>query len=46
MSEAAEGSELEALLDAHCEKLSEQVVVWRRYLHERPELSYRETETS
>ena len=45
MSAATDG-ELAALLDAHCEKLSEQVVVWRRYMHERPELSYQETETS
>jgi len=43
---AATDGELAALLDAHCEKLSEQVVVWRRYMHERPELSYQETETS
>ena len=45
MSAATDG-ELAALLDAHCEKLTEQVVVWRRYVHERPELSYQETETS
>jgi amidohydrolase len=43
---SANGGELAALVDAHSEKLSEQVVVWRRYLHERPELSYEETETS
>jgi len=43
---SANGGGLGARLDAHAEKLGEQVVVWRRYLHERPELSYQETETS
>ncbi len=46
MSETANGAELAALLDAHSEKLAEQIVVWRRYLHERPELSFQEGETA
>lgn len=43
---AGNGADLAALLDLHSEKLAEQVVVWRRHLHERPELSFHESETA
>ena len=39
-------STLEDLLNQKSKEIHETVIKWRRYFHENPELSFRETETS
>ena len=39
-------SKLEEILNQKSKEIHETVIKWRRYLHENPELSFQEVETS
>ena len=39
-------SDLHSLIDQHADNIEDQVIEWRRYFHQNPELSNREFKTA
>ncbi|HAW79471.1 MAG TPA: amidohydrolase, partial [Balneola sp.] len=46
LSLTAQSSDLKQIIDERADELEEQVIEWRRYFHENPELSNREFNTA